>query len=973
MGFYTPPAQTGDQDKAFNVSNVEVNVSNAAGAMFQKSLEDGFVSMYRAWELGNIRESALEGNRGNLIANDLLDRAKSSNPLLFPIGLLQESVAPNVIDLVRDDKIDLTSPLYHHLVRKDAEFIDPEEANARGAEIGLDKFKNPVLKEAFDYLWKNKVRENRLNSRISRARDQFGSGTVMFASSLAGAAIDPINIASSFIPVFGQGKWAKITENAFRGSLARAASKETLKGRWAKILESTAKSAETGRFGKVLDLTARSAQRFSVGASNAFVGNIITEPIIFTNKQTLMEDYTKADALNNIALGTVVGGGLHVGVGLIKDIYGKVSPQHRRDGKPLSDYEIIFRGQKELPKPTDEGFREADKSDYDIVFNGQRQLPKPPPLLLTDGSGRTYDLPTIYQIQKELDHGYGDQLERFATDRERNAFLALSVDSVINGRLPQVEALVEASKGIKEPEFIGLEDMPVRVRITKLEDDKVKIEFRDQPTEFSVPYQIGENFDDAASKLIGTFLYYKRRMRKGASMKVANFKKVKGVKSTYASGAWTIAKVGKKWELKDSDGNVKGSYRTLKEAKESNLELPDAKFEGTKEDILLKQFEEQRRQDNQNRVVEIAERLREISSPEYFRQKLIEVGYPVRRFEKLEAEIAYRQTEGREKVIERAAEGKGRKRLRLYDQETVQKEVDLKLEKRQEGRNLYEQAKTDISGEAAELRNELATLRKDLELDPKVPRPMTEADLENQARAIQEAESWLADKKVALELGEILKVPERFFKPDPRKLETASQGKALEKRVVKETVRKRGELTVVQKDIKEDTDIVIEELMERVRVADISLAELSEMDAILQGDAPRLMKAAPVQRTPNKVVRTTVVHSFDDSRLDAVAREQGFEDMADFRLKVMADPEQFKELGDKLPAELRAAIKDTLDRQESVKYAMDRGATAEDVIATGRSGGDIKEKIPQNEYDVEISKARASAQLIADYIRCRKT
>jgi hypothetical protein len=926
MGFYTPPAQSGNPDPAINVSRLHTTLSDAASAGFQKTLEmEGTSSIYKNWELGNIRESVLtEAYRDALFQNDLRTVSKL-NPVFGPFDVVREYFNPSFIEQVRDGEIDFLDPRYRGSARPDIEFLTADEANEEGADVGLDNFKNTVSRTEFSFLRKLKIEENRLNHRISMVRDQFGSGTVMFASSVAGAVVDPINLASSFIPVYGQAKWARVVNSVFKHGVAQRA------------------------------LTSKAGTRFFTGAGNAFVGNLAIEPIIYKNQQEFQGDYTMVDSLNALTLGTLIGGGLHLGIGYLGDALGRPTSHNRRDGKPLSDYRMVFSSTKELPPPTGPGPRPMQPGD--VQFMPWLELPAP--------AKPSEEIIPTHILEEEINHGFGMQMERFASPEERNAFMALAVDSVINGRFPKLENLVEYSPNIKQFEAVDLTDMPLKIQVTKLSGGRVQVAFTTQHPEISVPPQTGENFDDAASKLIGAFIHNKRRSTKPAVFAPTDFTKVNGVPSTYANGRWLIEKRGKVWTLVDEEGRVHGEYTTLTQAKESNRFLPEGEFKGTAQDLQIKQLEQIKRLEHEEKLANIAKQLEELNSPEAFRAKLIELGYPIQRFEKAAAEIEYRRTEGRQQVIARASEGKGRKRLRLYDEETDQKVKVLKLARNIADEGRHEKAKVILSNEKRALRREAAQLKQALGKEDKAPKPMSEYDIEAEARAIKEAKSWLDDQQVVLEVAEKLKLPEKFLVRDERLTTTQTKGKAVEGPRTKE------EMTPLMKEILEDTEDTLTEVAEQAELLGLNSKELGDLDGLAQGaEAPRVTQDAPVKDTSRKLVNATTINSFDDRLMDVIAKDAGFENMADFRSKVMANPDNVKEM--ELPTELRSAIKDTLDRQQTIQYAMDRGATADDLIEAGKRGDDLHEKIPQNEYDVEISLSKAARQLIKEYINCRK-
>ena len=107
----------------------------------------------------------------------------------------------------------------------------------------------------------------------------FYVGAAKFGTGLAVSMLDPINIGASFIPVFGQARFAAL---AARQGLRTA--------------------------------------RLTRGVVEGAVGAALVEPIVYSAAKRVRADYGAADSLLNIAFGSILGGGLHVGVGKLKDL-----------------------------------------------------------------------------------------------------------------------------------------------------------------------------------------------------------------------------------------------------------------------------------------------------------------------------------------------------------------------------------------------------------------------------------------------------------------------------------------------------------------------------------------------------------------------------------------------------------------------------------------------------------------------------
>jgi len=169
---------------------------------------------------------------------------------------------------------DLESPL-----------IPAEEARARLKQeaVTFDIPDEGIREATFQSKIKRQYDINAARDAIQRGPHDVVSEMRGVAIELARQAIDPINIAAAFIPIVGEVRMAEMLAAAGTGWAARA-----------------------GVFARV-------------GAIEGVVGTALLEPPMHYMASRLQEDYTMADSLLNIAFGGAIGGGLHVGVGTIKD------------------------------------------------------------------------------------------------------------------------------------------------------------------------------------------------------------------------------------------------------------------------------------------------------------------------------------------------------------------------------------------------------------------------------------------------------------------------------------------------------------------------------------------------------------------------------------------------------------------------------------------------------------------------------
>ena len=153
--------------------------------------------------------------------------------------------------------------------------LGAEQARQQVAGAGLDiKIPDQGIRQGALDILVERHREQLARQQIM-ARSGGGSLPTQIAGSLAASLLDPLNIASAFVPVVGEARYARL--------LAGAATP-----------------------------LGRAAVRGGVGALEGSVGAALLEP----QDQT---DYGLSNSLANIALGGVLGGGLHSVGGAVSD------------------------------------------------------------------------------------------------------------------------------------------------------------------------------------------------------------------------------------------------------------------------------------------------------------------------------------------------------------------------------------------------------------------------------------------------------------------------------------------------------------------------------------------------------------------------------------------------------------------------------------------------------------------------------
>jgi hypothetical protein len=162
--------------------------------------------------------------------------------------------------------------------------LTSEEAQARYGIKDHLKFDTDtpdrVAKDLHDLKREELLRQN----IMSRAQGGVGETLAQFGTGLGVSILDPLNIASAFIPVVGQARSAAMLARAGEGALARAGA------------------------------------RAQIGAVEGLAGAAMLEPIVYGVAKSEQADYDLSDSMLNLAFGTVLGGGLHSGLGRLGDL-----------------------------------------------------------------------------------------------------------------------------------------------------------------------------------------------------------------------------------------------------------------------------------------------------------------------------------------------------------------------------------------------------------------------------------------------------------------------------------------------------------------------------------------------------------------------------------------------------------------------------------------------------------------------------
>lgn len=167
---------------------------------------------------------------------------------------------------------------------------DTAREMVRQSGVKLDVPEDGYTSEALGILIKR--RQDAAARESVDARTPWGFGSLFRGSAqLLTGLVDPLNIASAFIPVVGEARAARWLTQAGEGAAAR--------------------------FGA----------RAVVGVAEGSAGAAIMEPAVYGLHAGLQDDYSMVDSLINIGFGGALGGVLHGGAGLVKDA---LSPPARK-------------------------------------------------------------------------------------------------------------------------------------------------------------------------------------------------------------------------------------------------------------------------------------------------------------------------------------------------------------------------------------------------------------------------------------------------------------------------------------------------------------------------------------------------------------------------------------------------------------------------------------------------------------------
>ena len=172
---------------------------------------------------------------------------------------------------------------------------DKKLLNEEYKDLGL-YFEQDEYQSVVDIMVEKKKKEKERQSIMMRGPEGswnplsggFYVGAAKLAVGIGTSFLDPINIGASFVPIYGQLRFAR--------SIAKAKSMGV-------------KSSKAFR-----------NTRLKRGVAEGAVGATLIEPLVYGVAQRVQADYDIYDSFLNVAFGSVIGGGLHVGAGKLRDI-----------------------------------------------------------------------------------------------------------------------------------------------------------------------------------------------------------------------------------------------------------------------------------------------------------------------------------------------------------------------------------------------------------------------------------------------------------------------------------------------------------------------------------------------------------------------------------------------------------------------------------------------------------------------------
>lgn len=321
----------------------------------------------------------------------------------------------------------------------DSPLLEAQAARDRVAGMGLDiKIPDQGIRQgALDVLIDRHREQAARQQVLTRANG--GSMGTQIAAGLAASLLDPLNIASAFVPVVGEARYAAL--------LGRAAT-------------------PLGRAGI----------RAGVGAVEGAVGAAILEPLPLLAASQDQTEYGLSDSLANIAFGGILGGGLHTVGGAasdalrrrmatenpVADVAPNVADRQSAPSAPTqsiraADFERMFDQDPEAALRSSLA-RGLEEDNATLYRNAQRQaVDEIRPTLTGERVGNVADLKAervgLVQRDMDLDATFRDRAKEFQGQRmsrkqaEQAARESIATDrQQIRARQAEIDTQIERNR-----------------------------------------------------------------------------------------------------------------------------------------------------------------------------------------------------------------------------------------------------------------------------------------------------------------------------------------------------------------------------------------------------------------------------------------------------------------------------------------------------------------------------------------------
>ncbi len=208
----------------------------------------------------------------------------------------------------------------------DEPLIPFQELNKKYKGTGIF-FEQDEKESTAEILAERKKEERYRQSIIQRGPTGVVPGLAKFGTAMVASVVDPVNFAMMFIPVVGQARFASLV-------------------------------AKYG-FTKA---------RMMRGAIEGFTGIAAVEPLVYGAATAEQSDYGLVDSFMAVSFGTILGGGLHIGAGKLKDLntrrkFNKRIRQTRKELASKSDEDPAFNLYKEYYPENSRIMKELAETD----------------------------------------------------------------------------------------------------------------------------------------------------------------------------------------------------------------------------------------------------------------------------------------------------------------------------------------------------------------------------------------------------------------------------------------------------------------------------------------------------------------------------------------------------------------------------------------------------------------------------------